>query len=270
MFLLRTLSLCCFTLSALLALPLLAQKAPQLEGLTHVEFRVTNLEQSRQFYTRLFGADVWRARQGKQLFLKLGTSYLALTQHSATGVLHSGLALTAFDANSVQQYLQVQGIRSERVDAGAVQVTDGDYIHTQFVDADEWETRIVPAAIREPASASTQAIFKPLLLDEIHISVTNMEVDSLFYSRMLGLNGSPQTGSLFFDLGNARLRLSQVPVGQAPGVNYVAILVSNIDMDTAAEAVFAAGGIIETILPNGFSFWDPDGLRVVVRTTGMY
>jgi catechol 2,3-dioxygenase-like lactoylglutathione lyase family enzyme len=270
MSLLRSLSLCCFALSGLLAPLVQAQNSPQLEGLSHVEFRISDLEQSLQFYTQLFGTNVWHARQGEQVFLKLGTSYLALTQHNATGVLHSGLALTDFDANRVQQYLEVQGIRSEQVAAGAVQVTDGDYIHTQFVDAHEWETRIEPGGIREPVTASSQAIFKALLLDEIYITVTNMEVDSLFYSRMLGLNGSPQAGSLFFDLGNARLRLSQAPVGQAPGVNYVAILVSNIDMDTAAEAVFAAGGIIETILPNGFSFWDPDGLRVVVRTTGMY
>jgi hypothetical protein len=34
--------------------------------------------------------------------------------------------------------------------------------------------------------------------------------------------------------------------------------------------VFAAGGIIENILPNGFSFWDPDGIRVVVRSGDLY
>ena len=41
-------------------------------------------------------------------------------------------------------------------------------------------------------------------------------------------------------------------------------------MDAAADAVFAAGGIIENILPNGFSFWDPDGIRVVVRSGDLY
>src|SRR5690606_12854984 len=98
-----------------------------------------------------------------------------------------------------------------------------------------------------------------------------LEVDSLFYARLLDRTGTLQAGSLWFELGGgARLRLTQAPAGQAAGLNYFSILVSNTDMEAAAEAVFAAGGIIETILPNGFSFWDPDGHRVLVRTAGMF
>ena len=63
--------------------------------------------------------------------------------------------------------------------------------------------------------------------------------------------------------------LNQTPVGQAAGIAYLSLLVSNTDMNEAAEAVFAAGGIIESFLPNGFSFWDPDGIRVLVRSTDM-
>jgi hypothetical protein len=91
----------------------------------------------------------------------------------------------------------------------------------------------------------------------------------LFYSRLLHQTGTLQAGSLWFDIGNARLRLAQTPVGQSSGVSYFAVLVSNTDLGAAAEAVFAAGGIIENILPDGFSFWDPDGHRVLVRTAAL-
>ena len=74
-------------------------------------------------------------------------------------------------------------------------------------------------------------------------------------------------GSQYFRLGShARLRLGQTAVGQPAGFSYMSVLVANTDMDAAAEAVFRAGGIVESFLPNGFSFWDPDGLRIVVRT----
>jgi hypothetical protein len=53
-------------------------------------------------------------------------------------------------------------------------------------------------------------------------------------------------------------------------VGYFSVLITNTDLEAAANAVFAAGGIIETLFPNGFSFWDPDGLRVLVHTTPMF
>ena len=31
-----------------------------------------------------------------------------------------------------------------------------------------------------------------------------------------------------------------------------------------------AGGIIENILPNGFSFWDPDGMRVEIHVANQF
>ena len=88
--------------------------------------------------------------------------------------------------------------------------------------------------------------------------------------RVLNQTGTLQAGSLWFDVGNARLRLTQTPVGQTPGVNYFSVVVSATDLGAAAEAVFAAGGIIETILPDGFSFWDPDGHRVLIRTAALF
>src|SRR5690606_25499337 len=130
---------------------------------------------------------------------------------------------------------------------------------------DTWSRLSESAAIQEANASAEPAIFRPLALDEVFLTVTNLEVDSLFYSRLLNQTGSLQAGSLWFKIGNARLRLTQAPVGQAPGLNYFSVLVSSTNLEEAAEAVFAAGGIIETILPNGFSFWDPDGHRVLVR-----
>jgi hypothetical protein len=149
-------------------------------------------------------------------------------------------------------------------------VDDRDGTRTQLAQSNTWKQLSQTTASPQSYPQDEAPVFRPLAIDEIFISVTNLEVDSLFYSRLLNQTGTLQAGSLWFNIGNARLRLTQTPVGQAPGVNYFAIRVSTTDLGAAAEAVFAAGGIIETILPDGFSFWDPDGHRVLVRTAMLF
>lgn len=247
-----------------------AQSAPVYAGLDHAELIVSDLKKSLAFYTRLFGNEVYKNRNTERRYLQLGASYLALQEGSRPGVEHTCLGIVEFDISAVHHYLDQQGIIWQDYPSGRdLRVRDGDGITTQLADRRGWDALLENTASAEPVQAQQKAIFQALILDEIYIMVTNMEVDSLFYSRLLGQTGTLQTGSLWFTAGNFRLRLSQVPVGQTAGLNYLSVLVSNADMNEAAEQVFAAGGIIENILPNGFSFWDPDGLRIVVRTTAL-
>lgn len=264
-------------LSALLslglgALPLRAQPAPDYVAIDHVEFFVTDLERSLDFYTELFGSELWKNNQTPRRYLMLGNSYLALEQRDSAHVDHMCFGIEDFDIAGVHAYLDMQGIPWQDYPSGRdLHVDDRDGIRTQLALHDTWEQLAGTTASPEARPARISApIFQAQAIDEIFLTVTNLEVDSLFYSRLLNQTGALQAGALWYRIGNARLRLTQAPVGQLPGVNYFAVRVGFTDMEAAAEAVFAAGGIIETILPNGFSFWDPDGLRVVVRTGLLY
>jgi catechol 2,3-dioxygenase-like lactoylglutathione lyase family enzyme len=248
-----------------------AQPAPVYAAIDHIEFFVTDLDRALAFYTRVFGNDLWKNRQTERRYLLLGNSYIALEQRTNPAVDHVCFGIDNFDIGAVHAFLDMQGIAWQDYPSGNdLRVDDRNGIRTQLAQNRTWTTLAQTTAAPENYAVREAQVFRPLALDEIYITVTSLEVDSLFYARLLNQTGTLQAGSLWFNVGNARLRISQAPVGQPPGLNYFSVLVSNTDLEQAAEAVFAAGGIIETILPNGFSFWDPDGHRVLVRTTELF
>jgi catechol 2,3-dioxygenase-like lactoylglutathione lyase family enzyme len=251
--------------------PATGQVAPVYSGVDHIEFFVTDLQRSVAFYTRLFGNDLYKHRQTERRYLTIGQHYLAIEEGASARVDHVCFGIGNFDINAVHGYLDSQSIPWQDYPSGRdLRVDDRDGTRTQLGRENSWEIMLENSVVKQDWPQDRPPVFNALSLDEIFITVTNMEVDSLFYARLLNQTGTLQAGSLWFKVGNTRMRLTQAAPGQAPGINYFSVLVSNTDLDAAAEAVFAAGGIIETILPNGFSFWDPDGHRVLVRTAGLY
>lgn len=249
-----------------------ARDWPGYTGVSQVALQVLDLERSQQFYTRLFGREGWRQRDGEAVHFKLGDSVLTLLAHGNAGTAYVGFGLETYDAPRLTAFLEHQALSvaapttllALRVDdhrnAMQIRLTPRDYAE-HLRDADE------TVELEEVSTTTTVPIFQALSFDELFLTVTDLEVDSLFYARLLNQAGTLQAGSLWYTLGKASLRVTQAPVGQTPGVNYFAVLVSATDLNAAANAIFDAGGIIETLLPNGFTFWDPDGNRVLVRTT---
>jgi catechol 2,3-dioxygenase-like lactoylglutathione lyase family enzyme len=256
-------------LLAMLALcsPLRAQPAPEYAAIDHVEFFVADLDRALDFYTRVFGADLWKNNQTERRYVRLGQSYIALEQQQNVRVDHICFGIADFVIADVHAWLDSQDIPWQDYPSGRdLRVDDRNGIRTQLAQSPTWEQLSAATASRETRTGNGSApVFDALAIDEVFLTVDDLEVDSLFYSRLLNQTGALQAGSLWFSVGAGRLRLTQAPVGQLPGVNYFAVRVAATDMEAAADKVFAAGGIVETILPDGFSFWDPDGLRVVVR-----
>jgi catechol 2,3-dioxygenase-like lactoylglutathione lyase family enzyme len=247
------------------------QDEPDYASIDHIEFFVTDMERSLKFYTRLFGDDLWKNNQTERRYLILGNNYMAFEQRDSVKVDHVCFGINDFDIAKVHNFLDMQGIAWQDYPSGNdLRVDDRDGTRTQLAQNNTWKQLSQTTASPEAYTLTEDPVFNPLAIDEVFISVADLEVDSLFYSRLLHQTGTLQAGSLWFDIGNARLRLTQTPVGQSSGINYFAVLVSNTDLGAAAEAVFAAGGIIENILPDGFSFWDPDGHRVLVRTAALF
>jgi catechol 2,3-dioxygenase-like lactoylglutathione lyase family enzyme len=257
------------------AASLRAQEAPAYAGIDHVEFFVADLQRSLDFYTRVFGANLWKNKQTERRYLRLGESYLALEERElapdAPHIDHICFGAEDFAIDAAHAWLDAQTIPWQDYPSGRdLRVDDRDGIRTQLAQSRGWEQLTANTAEPEARQVPGKPIFEAYAIDEVFLSVTNLEVDSLFYSRLLDQTGSLQQGSLWFRVGSARLRLTQTPVGQKSGVAWFAVHVAYTDMEAAADAVFAAGGIIENILPNGFSFWDPDGIRVVVRSGDLY
>lgn len=264
----RSLSFALLVLLLVLPSPAPAQQAPKYAGVDHVALDVVDLGRALVFHTRLFGTELWERPGDEHRYLRLGSAWLALAQSGEARPEHVALGVDDFEPGAAGRWYDLQELRWQAAGDSGLQVADADDNRLLLFPHGELASLLQPVA-EQPSAVPP--VFRPLGIDEIFITVGNLEVDGLFYARLLEQTGTLQAGSLWFTLGNgARLRLGQSPVGQLPGLNYFAILVSNTDLEAAAEAVFSAGGIIETILPNGFSFWDPDGHRIVVRTTGMF
>ena len=257
--------------SSVLAQPASEQAArdwPAYTGISQVALQVMDLERSRDFYTRLFGSEVWRQGAGEAVHLMLGDGVLTLLPHAEAGTAYVGFEPGSYDASHLTRFLQYQALPVDTLAAPAVLQVD-DYsnaMRIRLTPRDHAE-QLREAAEALEVAATAAPIFQALSFDELFLTVTDLEVDSLFYARLLNQTGTLQAGSLLYTVGKASLRVTQAPVGQASGLNYFAVLVSATDLNAAANAIFDAGGIIETLLPNGFTFWDPDGNRVLVRTT---
>lgn len=262
----------CVCMLLLSSAPLRAQQVPAYSGFDHVAIAVTDLARARDFYAKVFGAEVWKDNATEQRYLQLGESHLALELQDEARIDHVGFGVEAFDAAAAQRWLAAQGIIwIDAAEGDELIVADRNSIRTQLAPDDTWEQVSATQASREAGNAVAAPVFMPYAIDEVFMTVRSLEVDSLLYSRLLDQTGTLQAGSLWYQVGPAaRLRLTQAPVGQSPGIAYFAVHVAYTDMEAAADAVFAAGGIIENILPNGFSFWDPDGIRVVVRSGDLY
>jgi predicted enzyme related to lactoylglutathione lyase len=234
------------------------ESAPQ--AISWLRLGVRDLQRAADFYQTLFGAEL-RQDAGAATVLRLGSSFLFLQAGGNGELLEQGLLVEAPEA-ALRQRLQEQGIVLRDSSAAGLLVRDGDGVQTRLGARPDWEAMAAVAG-----SAPRKPVFDAVLIDELFLNVTNMQVDSMFYARLLEQTSTVVAGSQYFRIGaHARLRLGQAVPGQTAGFNHFAVLVTNTDMEAAAEAVFRAGGIVENILPNGFSFWDPEGLRVVVRS----
>lgn len=241
-----------------------AREGPPLAGIDQVRLGVSDVLRSATFHAALFGAELREDSSGS-IALRLGESILLLQASDQAAVLLQGFALEGSTAELLPA-LTGQRLPAQEQSDGSVLLRDGDGMQSRLGPALAWE-ELAAASLPLPQG---KPVFQPLLIDELALNVTNMQVDSMFYARLLGQTSTAVAGSQFFSIGNhARLRLGQTAVGQAAGFNYFSVLVANTDMEAAAEAVFRAGGVVESFLPNGFSFWDPDGLRIVVRTAPM-
>lgn len=255
--------------SALFLLALFASlvhaAAPVYSGIDEVELSVRNPESELAFYRRLFGGEVVREKQGGKVALQLGESVLVLSMGNKAQASHTAFAVKSFVLSELQEWFRTKALTTQSIGTSAIAVTDRDGTRTLIKTAADWSDWKQRGTLE--AANATEPLFHPEMIDEVYITVTNLEVDALHYARLIGKTGSLQAGSLWFAAGTARLRLGQTPVRQKPGFQSFAILVSSADLETAADAVFKAGGIIENVLPNGFSFWDPEGLRVEVHLT---
>jgi hypothetical protein len=253
-----------------------------LNSIGMMVLEVADLQSSLTFYQQLFADSVRIHPQLPQALVQVGSNALLLRQStntkgqsSTTGEGKNPISTTSqtiiyqstivFNitktVSQLRSYLAGQDLQFFD-DGELLQLSDSDNSEFIIPHDELWPEHLEPwveVSVQKP-------VFSVLGLDEVSIIVSNLEVDALYYARLLDTTASVVAGAHYFSIGDRQLlRLTQAPRGIQPGLSAFGLQLQLHDMGKLADAVFQLGGIVEQELANGFSCWDPNGYRLMLR-----
>src|SRR5436305_3805080 len=114
---------------------------PQFAALDHIEFYVSNIEKSRDFYVRIFGNTL--KNRGAKRYLKLGSTYMAFEPPRGNAaevrVDHFSVAIKQLDMAKLHAFLERRGVTYQDYPSGRdTGITDADSIRLQLSPEDGW------------------------------------------------------------------------------------------------------------------------------------
>src|SRR6185369_13661239 len=147
--------------------PGLQEQAPQFSALDHIEFYVSNVEKSRDFFVRIFG-NALLSRNNKR-YLKLGSTYMAFEQPRANGEIkvdHTSVAIKGLDMSKLHAFLEQRGVAYQDYPSGRdTAVVDPDGIRVQLSPENGWSFLNPATFLAEKIAMTEEPIFRPVGLD---------------------------------------------------------------------------------------------------------
>ncbi|MEO5925557.1 MAG: VOC family protein [Bryobacteraceae bacterium] len=237
-----------------------AQTALKFRGLDHIEFTVTDVEKSTNFYAQLFGgADVMKNRTTTRRYIKLGASYMAIDRADAPKIDHVCLGVENFNIDEVHAYLTAQGLTYRDYPSGRdTGVNDPDGTRMQLSSPDGWTSLAAQTASPESRTLKEPAIFQPVALIYAQVGVVNLPQATAHYEKLVGPSQNPTK----FNVGQGFIDLQQ----GAPGFRRFTVRVRSFDEAQVIRRLEALGARMEKPERRAqtVQFLDLDGFRVEV------
>ena len=233
-------------------------------GLDHLEFFVSNIEQSIAFYTGVFGSGLWKNKRTPRRYLQLGSCYVAFEEAKELRVDHFTAGVEGFDIAAAHKFFEQRGVAYRDYPSGRdLYLADPDGSRLQLTDSKSWVPLTTNTAAPEARPANGEAIFRPVRLDHLLLNVSEPEQAAAFYQEVLGPVSERANGRIWFKVGKSRLGLVRTPSGQRVGLNHYCVSVQPFDVATAAKKLEQAGAKLEpgesAASPH---FRDPDGYMI--------
>jgi catechol 2,3-dioxygenase-like lactoylglutathione lyase family enzyme len=240
---------------------------PEFVALDHIEFYVSNVEKSRDFFVRIFGNNL-KNRNGKR-YLKLGSTYMAFEAPRGNGgirVDHFSVSVKRLDMPKLHAFLEQRGVMFQDYPSGRdTGITDSDGIRTQLSPEDGWSFLNTPNFPAEEVAVTGEPIFHPTGLNHILLSVGDLEKSIAFYQRFLGTIVDRNSGRIWFQAGTSRIGLMQTPSNERSGIHHFCINAAPFDYNNAVSKLQQSGAAIERAeMPGVVQFRDLDGLRIQI------
>jgi len=256
---------------AVLAARVLEAQAEEIPfaALDHIEFYVSNVEKSRDFFVRIFG-NTLRSRNGKR-YLKLGSTYMAFEAPRGNNgpgrVDHVSAAIKKLEMPRLHAFLDQRGVAYQDYPSGRdTGVNDPDGTRVQLSPEDGWSLLNPATFPTENVALETEPIFHATGLDHVLINVSDPEKSIAFYQKFLGKPMDGNNNRVWFQVGTSRVGLLRTPSGQKPGVNHFCVSAAPFNYDAAIAKLQQLGVKIEPPEVTGAAeFRDPDGLLIQVK-----
>jgi len=245
---------------------------PEFAGLDHIEFYVSDVEKSRDFFVRIFG-NTLKNRAPKR-YLKLGSTYMAFEPPRGAGtpsrVDHFSVAVKRLEMPKLHAFLDQRAVPYQDYPSGRdTGVTDPDGIRLQLSPEDGWSLLNPATFLPETVAMQDEAIFRPTGLDHVLLNVTDPMKSAAFYQKFLGSPAPGNNNRTWFQLGSSRLGLLKTPEGQRAGVNHFCVSAAAFNYDVVIRRLQQLGAKVEAPEVAGAAeFRDPDGtlIQVMSRT----
>jgi catechol 2,3-dioxygenase-like lactoylglutathione lyase family enzyme len=227
-----------------------APAGPQLPlrttGLEHFGMVVPDVEKAGRFYGPIFNPDLHKeAMEPLRYYVSMGIGYIALGANRQPGtpsrIDHYCALVDGYNAQAFRQELEGQGVSV--VAGGVGMIGDADGIQLQLLGIPGGLARTTVPAGRITDKA---ALVRPMGLDHIMLSVTELEKSAKYYRLLFGKEWSRNTNPdrLWFQIGGTRLGLQTVKSGESPRVDHFCVSVAGYDPATVTAGLKELGAEI--------------------------
>lgn len=266
-------AICTIGAGMLAAARLSAQDAAfEFGGVDHIEFYVSQVERTRDFFAALFGSTLLKNTAASKSYLKLGSSYMAFERpRTAGGPLvtdHVSVAIRNIEMPKVHALLDARGIAYRDYPSGRdTAIVDADGIRTQLSPENGWSLLKPPTFAPDAVTLREEPVFRPAGIEHVLLNVPDPEASARFYEKVFGPIATRTNGRIWFRVGRSRIGVIKTPDGQRPGVNHFCISAEPFNYDAVVSRIAALGSKVEPAEAAGSPlFRDPDGMLLQVNT----
>ena len=246
--------------------------ALEFDGVDHVEFYVSQVERTRDFFAALFGNTVLKNAAASKSYLKLGASYMAFERpRTAGGPLttdHVSVAIRNIEMPKVHALLDSRGIAYRDYPSGRdTAIVDSDGIRTQLSPENGWSFLKPPTFVPDAAVPQGEPVFRAVRIEHVLLNVADPEASAKFYEKLFGPISTRTNGRIWFRAGRSRVGVIKTPDGQRAGVNHFCVSAEKFNYDAVVARLVALGSKVEPAEAAGSPlFRDPDGMLLQVNT----
>src|ERR1700681_3381633 len=178
----------------------------EFDAVDHVEFYVSQVERTRDFFATVFGNTLLKNASAAQSYVKMGSASLAFERPRAAGGAlttdHVSVAIRNIEMARVHALLDSRGIAYRDYPSGRdTAIVDGDGVRTQLSPENGWSLLKPPTFAPDAVALQEEPVFRPTGIEHVLLNVADPEVSARFYEKVFGAVSQRNNNRVWFRAG---------------------------------------------------------------------